>query len=131
MRILLFFLCTALLPLLVKSQAHLGSTLDDIKKLHPDKEFIIDTTQDGNTIVKAQMDLGMFYYYFGIWGRSEYCAQIPTDNTAMNRQIEIFNELYVKIDSKTWKYYSNGCVMVINLVYIEEKKAYMFTYKYE
>jgi hypothetical protein len=131
MRALLFLLGIAMLPILVKSQAHLGSTFDDIKKMNPDKEFTVDTTQNGSIVAKAQMGLGLFYYFFSADGYSVYCAQVPTDQSSMNRQIEIYNEKYVKVDDKTWKYYSNGCVMVINLVYMEEKKGYRFTYKRE
>lgn len=38
----IFFTIILLFSLLGNAQAHLGTTLEDIKKLHPDKTFEID-----------------------------------------------------------------------------------------
>ena len=49
------FALIVMLPLLGKAQAHLGSTLADIKAMHPDKVFKIDYTKTGQKYAQAEM----------------------------------------------------------------------------
>jgi hypothetical protein len=120
-----------MLPLLGKSQAHLGSTLAEIKALHPDKVFKIDYTKQGQKYASAEMYYGLFVYYFDSeTGLSNYCLQIPDNMNALNAQVEVYNKKYVIISETSWKaYLEGGGLMKINLIYDEEYKMYVFHYK--
>ena len=75
-----------LLPIIVKSQAHIGSTLSDIKAMHSDKIFTTNYTKDGEKYVYTDMPLGTFYYYFDNETSLSYlCIQIPNDMKALNK----------------------------------------------
>jgi hypothetical protein len=53
-----------ILPILVSAQAHLGSTLAEIKESHPDNVFTIDYTNQGQKYAQSEMYYGTFVYYF-------------------------------------------------------------------
>ena len=124
------FALIVLLPLLGKAQAHLGSTLAEIKASHPDKDFKIDYTKTGQKYAQAEMYYGTFVYYFdNETGLSNYCIQMPNNMTALNSQVEIYNKKYVIISEKSWKaYLEGGGLMNINLSYDEDFKIYFFSY---
>lgn len=120
-----------LIPLLGNSQAHIGSTLSDIKSFHPDKVFKIDYTDTGIMYASANMHFGTFVYYFDSeTGLSKFCIQIPDNMASLNAQVEVYNNKYVIISETSWKaYLEGGGVMEINLTYNEEYKLYVFYYK--
>lgn len=92
----IIFALILMLPLIGNAQAHLGSTLTDIKALHPDKVFKVDYTNDGTKYAYTDMPLGTFFYYFDSeTGLTNLCLQIPDDMTALNTQVEIYNKKYV------------------------------------
>jgi len=126
----LIFALIVMLPLLGKAQAHLGSTLADIKALHPDKVFKIDYTKQGQKYASAEMYYRTFVYYFDSeTGLSNYCFQIPDNMTALNAQVEVYNKKYVIISETSWKaYLEGGGLMKINLTYYEDSKLYIFSY---
>ena len=125
----IIFALTLLFPLLGKAQAHLGSTLADLKEFHPDKTFEIDYTTTGTKYAKASMPLGTFVYYFNSEGITVKCLQFPDNMTALNTQVEIYNKKYVIISEKSWKaYLEGGGLLKINLEYNEEEKFYVFHY---
>lgn len=128
----LIFALILMLPLLGKAQAHLGSTLTDIKAMHPEKVFTVDYTNDGTKYAITDMPLGTFVYYFDAeTGLSNFCMQIPNDMTALNTQVEIYNKKYVIVSETSWKaYLEGGSIMKINLTYDEENKLYVFTYTF-
>jgi hypothetical protein len=119
-----------LLPTIVKSQAHVGSTLSDIKGMHSDKTFTTNYTKDGEKYAYTDMPLGTFYYYFDNETSLSYlCIQIPNDMKALNTQVEIYNTKYVIISETSWKaYLEGGGMLKINLEYNEEQKMYLFYY---
>lgn len=126
----IIFALILLLPLLGKAQAHLGSSLADIKAMHPDKVFKIDYTKQGQKYASAEMYYGTFVYYFDSeTGLSNYCIQIPDNMTALNAQVEVYNKKYVIVSDTSWKaYLEGGGMMKINLIYDEENKLYYFSY---
>mgnify|MGYP001009222004 CR=1 FL=1 len=117
-------------PFLCNAQAHLGSTLSDIKQMHPDKTFTINYTDDGTKYASAEMSLGTYIYYFDKeTALSYYCIQIPNNMTALNTQVEIYNKKYVIVSETSWKaYLDGGGLMKINLEYNENHKLYIFEY---
>lgn len=120
-----------LFSLFGNAQAHLGTTLEDLKKLHPDKTFKIDYTTAGKKYASTDMPYGTFSYYFNKeTGLSDYCMQIPNDITGLNTQVEIYNRNYVIVSETSWKaYVDGGGIININLLYSEEYKLSYFTYK--
>lgn len=126
----LIFALIIMLPLIGKAQAHLGSTLTDIKALHPDKVFTVKYNDDGIKYTYASMYYGTFYYYFDKETElSNLCLQIPDNMTALNAQVEIYNKKYVIISETSWKaYLEGGGLMKISLTYDEDLKDYVFIY---
>lgn len=126
----LIFALIVMLPLLGKAQAHLGSTLADIKALHPDKVFTVKYTDDGQKYTYANMYYGTFYYYFDKeTGLSNLCFQVPDNMTALNAQVEIYNKKYVILSETSWKaYLEGGGLMKINLEYNKQNEVYVFYY---
>lgn len=119
-----------LIPFLGRAQAHLGSTLNEIKNTHPEKEFTVEKLDDGTLVAETNMPLGTFLYFFdNETGLSNLCVQVPDDLTALNTQVEIYNKKYVIISETSWKaYLEGGGVMRIHLNYDEDIKNYIFTY---
>jgi hypothetical protein len=126
----LIFALIVMLPILGKAQAHLGSTLADIKAMYPDKVFKVDYTTSGQKYASAEMYYGTFVYYFDKeTGLSNYCIQHPDNMTALNAQVEVYNKKYVIISETSWKaYLEGGGILKIKLVYDEEYKLYVFQY---
>lgn len=124
------FTLILLLPLLGKAQAHLGSTLAEIKATYPDKVFTIDFTDQGQKYASAEMSYGTFVYYFDSeTGLTYSCIQIPHNMTALNAQVEIYNKKYVIISETSWKaYLEGGGVMKINLIYDKDYELSYFNY---
>lgn len=118
------------IPFLGRAQAHLGSTLHEIKNYHPEKEFTVESLDDGSLVAETDMPLGSFLYFFDKeTGLSNLCVQIPDDLTALNTQVEIYNKKYVIISETSWKaYLDGGGVMKINLNYDEDIDNYIFVY---
>jgi hypothetical protein len=121
-----------ILPILVSAQAHLGSTLAEIKESHPDNVFTIDYTNQGQKYAQSEMYYGTFVYYFdNETGLSSFCIQIPKSMEALNAQVEVYNKKYVIVSETSWKaYLEGGTIMKINLSYDEEYKLYSFRYSY-
>lgn len=124
------FIAVLLLPLLGKAQAHLGSTLTDIKAMHPDNYFKIDYTKQGQKYAQTEMPLGTFVYYFDSkTGLTDFCIQIPKNMQALNAQVEIYNKKYVILSETSWKaYLEGGGIMYIKLNYDEDYQLYSFSY---
>ncbi len=126
----LIFALILMLPLLGIAQAHLGSTLTDIKASHPDKEFTVNYTEEGQKYAYADMAYGTFYYYFDkVSGLSNFCMQIPFNMTTLNGQVEAYNRKYVIVSETYWKaYLEGGGLMKIELQYNKEYDLYVFYY---
>lgn len=124
------FALIVMLPILGKAQAHLGSTIADIKAMYPDKVFKVDYTTSGQKYASAEMYYGTFVYYFDKeTGLSNYCIQLPDNMTALNAQVEVYNKKYVIISETSWKaYLERGVILNIKLVYDEEYKIDVFQY---
>ena len=121
-----------LIPFLGKTQAHLGSSLSELKSNYPEKTFKIQYADDGTKYTTADQLLGTFIYYFDKETNLTFlCVQIPNDLEALNAQIEIYNKKYVILSDSSWKAYLNGGgTMQINLEYDEEFETYMFYYTF-
>lgn len=119
-----------MLPTLGFAQAHLGSTLTDIKAQHPDKVFTVKFTDDGRKYAFASMYFGTFYYYFDKeTGLSNFCMQVPDNMNALNAQVEAYNKKYVIVSETSWKaYLEGGGLMKIKLEYDKEYDLYVFYY---
>jgi hypothetical protein len=126
----LIFALIIMLPLIAKAQAHLGSTLSEIKAMHPDKVFTVKYTDDGQKYAYTDMYYGTFYYYFDKeTGLSNFSMQIPESITALNAQVESYNNKYVILSETSWKaYLEGGGLMKINLQYNKEYDLYVFYY---
>lgn len=129
--ILLLILSVGILALPQKtfSQAHLGSSLETIKKMHPDNTFKPNFTTAGVKYVTTDMNLGLFAYYFNSKGLTDMCVQIPYDMKCLNAQVEIYNKKYVIVNEKSWKaYLDGGYIMKIELEYDSDNEVYSFVY---
>jgi hypothetical protein len=117
-------------PFLGKSQAHLGTTVAEIKSKYPDKVFTTSFLDDGVRFIYTEMPLGTFFYYFDKeTGLSKLCIQVPSNINALNAQVELYNKKYVIISETSWKaYLEGGGRMKINLKYDEDYKGYIFLY---
>ncbi len=117
-------------PIISKAQAHLGSTLSEIKSKYPDKNFKINVTNDGQKYTTAKMGLGEFVYYFDKeTNLSNLVIQIPNNMTALNTQVEIYNKKYVIVSEVSWKaYLEGGGIMYIDLQYNKDLDSYIFYY---
>jgi hypothetical protein len=115
-----------------KTQAHLGSSLAELKSFNPDKNFKIEYTDDGSKYTTADHALGTFIYCFDKETNLTYmCMQIPHELEALNAQIEIYNNKYVIISDSSWKaYLDGGGTMNINLKYDEDYGTYIFYYTF-
>lgn len=126
----LIVILIALIPFFGKSQAHLGSTLSEIKTIYPDKIFTTNYTTDGTKYASVDMPLGTFFYYFdNETGQSYLCIQVPYDMKSLNNQVEIYNRKYVIVSENSWKaYLEGGGMLKIDLEYKEAQKLYVFYY---
>jgi hypothetical protein len=124
--ILVFFFA----PLFSNAQAHLGSTLSDLKSKYPEKTFKMFSTDDGSKYTIARQAYGDFVYYFDTETRlTNLCIQIPHSMAGLNTQIEIYNIKYVIISDTKWKaYFEEGGKINIELVYDKDFKKRIFTY---
>jgi len=118
------------LPLIGNAQAHLGESFSGLKARYPDKHFIIEYTDEGTKYTSAEFNLGTFIYYFDKeTNLTEDCIQIPHNMTALNAQVEIYNNKYVIVSETSWKaYLEGGGIMNINLTYESEYDIYVFYY---
>lgn len=128
----LIFAFIVMLPLIGNAQAHLGSTLTEIKTFHPENEFTVKYSDDGEKYAYSDMTYGTFFYYFDKEsGLSYFCMQIPFNMTTLNGQVEAYNKKYVILSESSWKaYLEGGAIMKINLKYNEEYKVYVFYYNF-
>jgi len=112
------------------AQAHLGASLAEIKALHPDNVFEINTSTNGIPYATTQMPLGLFAYYFDNTTKLSYkCIQLPNNLTALNAQVEIYNGKYVIKSSTHWlAYLEGGGLIDIILKYDEDLKQSIFIY---
>lgn len=119
-----------LLPLFVNAQAHLGSTLSDLKAYHSDKEFRIRYSEDRTKYAYSNMHYGTYYYYFDdATGYSNICMQVPVDDNALKAQIETYNKKYVKVTENKWQAnLEDGGKMLICLELDEEEGQPVFYY---
>ena len=128
MKKLLILLCIVL-PVLAKSQAHLGATMKEIKDFYPNNIFTSDVTVSGNRYITTEMDRGSFTYYFDSTGLSYLCTLIPKDLFKLNEQVQEFNHEYVITSDTTWKaYLDGGSIMYIKLSYSPQYKLSSFIY---
>jgi hypothetical protein len=126
----ILFALILLLPLLGKAQAHVGSSLEDIKAKHPENVFTINYSKDGQKFATTDMSYGQFFYYFDkVTDLTAYCLQVPKSMIALNAQVELYNKKYVIVSDTSWKaYLGNNAKMNIHLVYDEKYEYYVFTY---
>jgi hypothetical protein len=126
----LIFALFFVLPLIGKAQAHLGSSLADLKARYPDKYFKIEYTNDGRKYTTADQPYGTFVYYFDKeTGLTDFCIQLPDNLTALNAQVEVYNKKYVIVSETSWKaYLEGGGILKINLSYNEDIESYIFYY---
>lgn len=116
---------------LAGAQAHLGSTEFEIKALYPEKKWTVNyTTKAGIKYISTEMVYGNFLYYFDTETKlSNLCLQFPSNNTAMNAQIEAYNKKYVITSDRTWTaYLEEGGIMYISLIYDRENRLSYFKY---
>ena len=127
----IFFIITLFISIYGNAQAHLGSTLEELKEMHPDKTFTIDYANSGKKFASADMTYGTFSYYFNKeTGLTDFCIQIPNNITALNALVEIYNKKYVIVSETSWKaYLDGGAILYINLIYSEENKLSYFSYE--
>jgi len=118
------------LPLISNAQAHLGESFSGLKTRYPDKYFIIEYTDEGTKYTSVEFNLGIFIYYFDkATNLTNACIQIPHSITALNAQVEIYNNKYVIVSETSWKaYLEGGGIMNINLTYESEYDLYVFYY---
>jgi hypothetical protein len=126
----LIFAIALMLPILGQAQAHLGESLESLKKRYPDKYFKIEFTDDGTKYTTAEQPLGTFVYYFDEEsGLTSFCIQIPDNMQALSAQVEIYNGKYVIISDTKWKaYLDGGGILNINLTYNENLESFIFVY---
>lgn len=120
------------MPFFAFTQAHLGSSLSDLKTMYPEKTFKIEYADDGTKFTTAEQLLGVYIYYFDKETNLTFlCIQVPNDMEALSAQIEIYNKKYVILSDTTWKaYLEGGTTMNIYLKYQEEYNTYIFYYTY-
>lgn len=116
-----------------KPQANLGSTISEIKALHPDNSFKMDYANDGRQFISTDMTLGTFYYYINSKSRlCDMCLQIPNTLTDVNTQVQIYNRNYVITSDTTWKaYLDGGSIMYIKLRYATLIYSFIYTEYYQ
>lgn len=127
----IFFIIILIISIFGNAQAHLGTTLENLKELHPDKTFTIDYANSGKKYASTDMTYGTFIYYFKKeTGLTDFCIQIPNNITALNALVEIYNKKYVIVSETSWKaYVEGGGILNINLIYSEENKFSYFSYE--
>ncbi len=127
----IFFIIILFISIFGNAQAHLGSTLEELKEIYPDKTFTIDYANSGKKYASADMTYGTFFYYFNKeTSLTDFCAQFPNNITALNALVEIYNKKYVILSETSWKaYVEGGGIININLVYSNESKLSYFTYE--
>jgi hypothetical protein len=112
-----------------KAQAHIGITLDGLKKFHPDKEFSLQYLPSGMAVASADFPYGTFLYYFNQYGYVYFCAQVPYNSTCVNTQVEIYNGKYTIKSPTDWVAYLDGGIIVIKLKFDIEFQRYVFLYE--
>lgn len=115
-----------MLPLIGKTQVHLGESFSELKAQNPDKVFKIEYTLDGMKYTKANHPSGTFIYYFDKkTGLIKLCVQNPNDLSSLNKQVEIYNKHYEKVTETIWRI---GDTIKVELLFSDETKTFLFYY---
>jgi hypothetical protein len=117
-------------PLICHAQAYFGISLDELKEIYPDHDFKISYNKEGVKWTTVDESLGTYVYYFDkTTDLIVFCTQVPDDLESLNKQIEIYNKMYVVISDTHWKaYLEGGKTMDIVLHYLEDIDTYAFFY---
>lgn len=119
-----------LMPLVAKTQAHIGVSLSGLKDLYPEKEIVTEHTNEGEMFSIIEQPLGLFFYIFDKeTSVTRYCFQIPYSMEDLNTLVKFYNKKYVALSDEKWvAYLEGGGKMNITLEYDEKMKSYVFTY---
>jgi len=124
------YLVTLITPILLRAQAHIGHTEQEIYNFHKEIKFDKGKTDDGINYLMGKMPLGTFIYYFDQEGYTNFNLQVPYNSKCVNQQIAIYNEKYVPDGPRSWKaYLDSGYVMNITLFWDEELLKFIFKYE--
>lgn len=115
MKNLILFLL--LIPIFGISQARIGSSRQDIYKEFVELSPKFDNPSDNLSSLHFETGRALVVHYFD---DSEYCTLsviAPKTQGDLNFYVEMYNRMYVVINSKEWRMYSeNGSVSTIELV---------------
>jgi hypothetical protein len=115
MKNLILFLL--LIPIFGSSQARIGSLRIDIYKEFAEYSPKFENPSDDISSLHFETDRALVVHYFD---NSEYCTMsviAPKTQGDLNLYVEAYNRMYVVINPKEWRMYSeNGSVSTIELV---------------
>lgn len=115
MKSLILFLL--LIPIFGISQARIGSSKQDIYKEFAELSPKFENPADNLSSLHFETERALVVHYFD---NSEYCTLsviAPKTQGDLNFYVEMYNRMYVVINPKEWRMYSeNGSVSTIELV---------------
>ena len=125
------FLIIILVPLVVKSQALLGFSIEDIKANFSENSFEKIISDNGRLMYRTEFEHGDFIYVFDKETLlSNTCMLFPNNLANLNALVELYNKEYVVVSDSSWKaYLDNGTIMKVELIFDTKNKIYFFVYK--
>jgi len=115
----------------VKSQALLGFSIEDIKANFSENSFEKIISDNGRLMYRTEFEHGDFIYVFDKETLlSNTCMLFPNNLANLNALVELYNKEYVVVSDSSWKaYLDNGTIMKVELIFDTKNKIYFFVYK--
>lgn len=112
------------------AQSRLGYTEYDIRNVEfPNEKFTTRFTDDKIKYIVWENERVVNYYYFDSKGLCNNCFTMPKSVGVLNYYVEKYNNEYVIVSDKEWKYYTNnGLVLHIKLLYLEGNSYFNYTF---
>jgi len=107
------------------AQAHLGSTEQEIRNLHPQNKWKVGYVNNGQRYISSNF----VYYFTSATNITDYNIQVPFSLANLNGQVEAYNNKYVITSETSWTaYLEDGGMIYIKLLYDEKNKIRYFSY---
>ena len=126
--VVVFILCQ--LPLFGFSQIHLGYTVEELIKEHPDSNLTLHVDSSGYKYAKLHFKGGIIIYLFNdSTDRIDACIHYTNLQGQIKDLARICSEMYTATSENNWTFpMSNGQIGYIRLQYYKEDGIYAFIY---
>jgi len=110
------------------AQALLGYSMGDVRKEFPNEDWEYGKWGERKeySTMSFKADKLVVIYYFNENMMSVGTSIVPLTQGMLQGMIEIYNERYVVVDDKHWKFYNKGNVMRCSLSSTDEGLFYFY-----